>query len=143
MNHWRSKTIQFKIAHAEDFNRTRLDLDGPNINLYDLVQGYCADLATVGDAKPHRAGAVMALCTDCKSETHLAEDKQRELNEVNRSKNAKMKADKAGRAAKNHAYAHLTCHTCGKLGQISPNCPVREEGTNGSAAGNSRGYLQL
>ena len=50
-------------------------LDDPNINLYDhLVQGYCADLATVHveDSKPHSAGAI--ICTDYKSETHETED---------------------------------------------------------------------
>ena len=45
----KSKTVQFKIA--EDFNR--LNLDDPNTNLYDLVPGYCSDIATVGDSKPH------------------------------------------------------------------------------------------
>ena len=60
----KSKTVQFKIA--EDISR--LDLDDPNINLYDLVQGYCADLATMGDSSPHLVAAV--ICTDCKSEAH-------------------------------------------------------------------------
>lgn len=50
----KSKTIQFKIA--EDFNQ--LDMNDPNINLYDMVQGYCADLAAVGDLKPHRVSIV-------------------------------------------------------------------------------------
>jgi hypothetical protein len=45
----KSKTVQFKIA--EDFNK--MDVNSPEINLYDMVQGYCADLATVGDSKPH------------------------------------------------------------------------------------------
>ena len=60
----KSKTELFKIA--DDFNR--IDVDDSNINLYDLVQGYCADLATVGDSKPHAVGAV--ICTVCQSETH-------------------------------------------------------------------------
>ena len=64
----KSKTVQSKIV--EVFNR--LNLDDSHIDLYNLVQGYCADLAIVGDSKPHRVGAV--ICTDCKSETHMAED---------------------------------------------------------------------
>ena len=81
----KSKTVQFKIA--DDFNK--MDLDDPNINLYDLAQGYCADLATVGDSKPHSVGAV--ICTVCQSETHDSAEcptrKQlaRELNETNRA----------------------------------------------------------
>lgn len=122
----RSKTVQFKIA--EDFNR--LDLDDPNINLYDLVQNYCADLATVGDSKPHRVAAV--VCSDCHNEGHEAEDcpkrKQRETNEANRLKNLKLKADRATR--QNKAHANLTCHTCGKVGHISPNCPEKKKSVN-------------
>ena len=91
----KSKTVQFKIA--EDFNR--LNLDDPNINLYNLVQGYCADLASVGDSKPHSVGAV--ICTDCQSKTHETEDcpkrKQRELNVANCANNLKGKADKRAR----------------------------------------------
>ena len=62
----KSKTVQLKIA--DDF--TMIILDDPNINVYDLVQGYRADLATLGDStrKCHAVGAV--ICTVCQSETH-------------------------------------------------------------------------
>ena len=40
----KSKAVQFKIA--EDFNK--MDVNSPEVNLYDMVQGYCADLETVG-----------------------------------------------------------------------------------------------
>ena len=72
-----------------------MDLDDPNIDLYDLAQCYCAetaDLATVGDSKPHAVGAV--ICTVCQSETHDSAEcptrKQlaRELNEANRAKSS-------------------------------------------------------
>ena len=62
------QTVQFKIA--EGFNQ--LNFDDPNINLYNPVQGYCADLATVGDSRPHCVGAV--VCIDCKAKTHMAEE---------------------------------------------------------------------
>jgi hypothetical protein len=40
----KSKTIQYQIAH--DINTKDID---DNLNLYDLIQGYCAQIATVGD----------------------------------------------------------------------------------------------
>ena len=64
----KSRTVQFEIA--DDFNK--MDVDDPNINLYDLVQGYCADPATVGYSKPRAVGAV--ICTVCQSETHKSAD---------------------------------------------------------------------
>ena len=60
----KSKAVQFK--NAEDFNK--MDVNSPEINLYDMVQGYCADLATVGDSKPHVVGVV--TCTVCQSDVH-------------------------------------------------------------------------
>ena len=129
----KSKTVQFKIA--DDRNKT--DLDDPNINLYDLVQGYCADLATymtlyisVGDSKPHAVGAV--ICTVCQSEIHDSTEcptcKQlaRELNEANRAKklNQGVPGGKPRRA--NPSHAHLPCHSCGTLDHISPNCPEKK-----------------
>ena len=140
----RSKTVQFKIA--EDFNR--LDLDDPNINLYELVQGYFADLATVGDAKSH-VHCVGMVSADCKSEAHMADDcpkrKQLELNESNRARTAKMKADNAARASKNHAHLTMSCHACSKLGHISPNYPetkVVMAQQQGTPEGNSTSMTQ-
>jgi len=106
----RSKTTQFKIA--EDFNR--LDFDDPNINLYDLVQGYLADLAAIGDTKPHRVG----MCTACNSTKHETTDcpkgKQDNANDANSRKNRQKLNSKK--------HSHLTCHNCNKKGHISPNC---------------------
>ena len=82
----KSKAVQFKIA--DDFNK--MDVDHPDINLYDVVQGYCADIATVGDSKPHAVG--VAACTVCQSDAHESAEcptrKQlaRELNEAKRAK---------------------------------------------------------
>ena len=79
----KSKAVQFKIA--EDFNK--MDVNSPEVNLYDMVQGYCSDLATVGDSKPHMVGVV--TCTVCQSNAHESAEcpacKQlaRELNEAN------------------------------------------------------------
>ena len=96
----RSKTVQFKIA--EDFNRLDLDDENMYINLYDLVQSYCANLATVDDSKPHHVGAV--ICTDCHADHdgHMAEDcprrRERELNQTNRNKNAREKLERLNTA---------------------------------------------
>ena len=119
----KSKTVQFKIA--EDFNK--MDVGHPDINLYDMVQGYCADVATVGDSKPHSVGVV--VCTVCQSETHESAEyptrKQlaREPNEANRAKKISGGAPGGKPRRTNPSHAHLTCHSCQKLGHISPNCP--------------------
>ena len=61
----KSKTVRMQFKVADDLNKM---VDDPDINLYVLVQGYCADLATVGDSSPHTSGAI--ICTVCQSETH-------------------------------------------------------------------------
>ena len=122
----KSKTVQFKIA--DGFNK--MDVDDPDINLYDLVQGYCADLATVGDLKP-AVGVV--VCTVCQSEAHESAEcptrKQlaREISDANRAK--KLSGGAPGETARrtNPSHAHLTYHSFHKLGHISPNCPLRED----------------
>ena len=121
----KSKTAQFKIA--KDFNR--LDLDDPNINLYDLVQGCCADLATMGDSKPHSVGVV--VCTVCQSKTHESaecptrQQLARDFDEANRAKKISGGAPGGKPRRTNPSHAHLTCHSCHKLGHISPNCPEK------------------
>ena len=117
-----------------------MDVVHPDINLYDMVQGYCADLATVGDSKPHAAGVV--VCTVCQSEAHesaeCATRKQlaRELNEANRAKKISGGAPGGRPCRTNPSHAHLTCHSCHKLGHISPrpNCPEEAPALLASAA---------
>ena len=92
-----------------------------------MVQGYCADLATVGDSTPHVVGVV--TCTVCQSDAHESAEcparKQlaRELNEANRAKKLSGGVPGARPRKLNPSHAHLTCHSCQKLGHISPNCP--------------------
>ncbi len=113
----KSRTIQHKIAM--DFN----DIPPSEINFYDLVQGYMAELSSVGEGKPHRVG--MAHCSDCGSDGHELEDcpkrKAREIIQKNKAKNDRIKAERLKRSAK--AHEKLTCHNCGELGHIKPNCP--------------------
>ena len=40
----KNKSIQYKIA--SDINSTIVD---DSLNIYDMIQGYCADTAAVGD----------------------------------------------------------------------------------------------
>ena len=65
----KSKTVQFKIA--QDFNK--MDVGHPEINLYDMVQGYCADLATVGDSTPHSVGVVACGAEPVKNQNLLGD----------------------------------------------------------------------
>ena len=123
----KSKSVQFKIA--DDFNKMDVDHDDPDINLYDLVQGYCADLATVGDSKSHAVGVV--VCSVCQSGAYESAEcptrKQlaREINEANRAK--KLSGGAPGRKPRktNPSHAHLTCHPCHEFSHIPPNCPEK------------------
>ena len=102
----KSKTGQLKIA--DDFNK--MDVDRPDINLYAMVQGYCADLATVGDSKPHDVG--VAVCTVCQSEAHESAEcptrKQlaRGLNKANRAKKISGGAPSGKPHRTNPSHAH-------------------------------------
>ena len=108
-----------------------MDVGHPDINLYDMVQGYCADLDTVGDSNPHSVGVV--VCTVCQCETHESAEcptrnqLARELNEANRAKKISGGAPGGKPRRTNPSHAHLTCHSCHKLGHnvISPNCPEK------------------
>ena len=104
----KSKTIQFKIA--EDFNK--MDLD-ENINLYDMVQTYCADLTAVGDGK---SNPVNVVCSNCSSTTHTAADCPR-LKKTEEDAAAKVANDAAKLAKKNHI-----CEHCGKKGHRKKDC---------------------
>ena len=72
-----------------------MDVGDPSINLYDLGQGCCSDVATMGDSKPHSVAVV--VCADCQSVTHEAADcpqrKQQEMDMANRAKHLQCKAD--------------------------------------------------
>ena len=85
-----------------------------------MVQGYCADLATVGDSKPHVVGVV--TCTVCQSDAHESAEcparKQlaRELNEANRAKKLSggvpgARTNRKPSSLPIPSHANLTCHT--------------------------------
>ena len=103
----KSKTIQYKIA--EDFNNIE---EGQAVNLYDIVQKYCSELAAVGD------GSVTSvnICTECNSPHHEVEDcpkrKQQQRDAENRDKHRKAIRKKKDKI----------CDFCGKEGHIKKYC---------------------
>ena len=49
----------------------------------------------------------------------------RELNKANRAKKLSVGAPAGKPCRTNASHAHLACHSCHKLGHISPNCPEK------------------
>ena len=89
-----------------------MDIGNPDFNMYDMVQGYCAELAAVDGGKSH---TVNLVCSNCKSEHHPVEDclkmKQTQANEANRLKNAKFN----GKEQMQQKMQIIKCH-CGEVG---------------------------
>ena len=67
----RSKTIQFRIA--DDINNTS---DTSTLNIFDMIQSYCADIAAVGDgkSKPTKQVSEVPKCSHCGKKGHEAKD---------------------------------------------------------------------
>ena len=63
----KSKTIQYKIA--DDINNKVVD---ENLNVFDLIQSYCSDMASMGDNKLNVVKNVK--CTLCKKTGHEKKD---------------------------------------------------------------------
>ena len=110
------KTIQYRIA--EDINQRVID---DNTNIYDMVQKYAVEIASVGDSKTNvnmasdegsaaentKDNTSGATCTYCGKKNHTAAQcykKKRESGDETR-----------------------TCHTCGVKGHISPQCPQKSK----------------
>lgn len=60
------KQIQYDIA--KDINTQDI---GDHTNVFDMIQGYCADIASVGDSKATSAHAVGEACTYCGKPGHI------------------------------------------------------------------------
>ena len=116
----KSKPVQFKIA--EDFNAIDEGQE-EQVNLYDLVQKYCSELAAVGDGI-----APVNICTECQSPAHKIEDcpthKLKLRNAENRKKhNAFIRGKRPPRPPDPEWEKTVNCHNCGEKGHIRPNCP--------------------
>ena len=97
----KSKTTQHKIA--ADINSRELD----HLNFFDLIHGYCSDLASVGDMKQSvnslfeesLAAAVDTVCGFCHAPGHKEAD-------CRRKKNKDKKCDYCGKQYHTEAQCH-------------------------------------
>ena len=106
----KSKTIQYRIA--ADFNEKTIDA---SLNVYDLVQKYCSELASVGDGS--QKPVHMIECHHCKGphkKTDCPDLKKK-------GKIAKKKKENEGKKKT------VTCCHCGEKGHIKPKCPKLHE----------------
>lgn len=114
----KSKTVQFKIA--EDINSKVVN---DKLNIFDMIQGYCADIASVGDGQPHMAKTATEsdeLCPYCKRGKHKESDcfkKQRD--EAGAKANAHGNGNKNRNANSSKKY---NCSKCGKKGHKARDC---------------------
>ena len=121
----KSKTIQFKIA--SDFNQ--MNIDDPKINMYDMVQSYCSELASVGDGK---SGVNMTeeICAYCKKPGHAVSDcpKKKKADEK-KAQQKKNETDQAEKETKG-----IICHHCREPGHKRPDCPKLKAEKEAAAA---------
>ena len=110
----KSKSIQFKIA--EDLNKHSID---ESLNMYDLIQTYCADLASVGDGNSAKVNAVEIACHDCGKKGH----KRPDCPDLKKQKGGKGAAKKGGKGNGKQKGKEIACHGCGKKGVKRPDCP--------------------
>ena len=111
------KTIQYRIAN--DINNKGIDDD---FNIFDLVQQYATEIASVGDLKTF-VGATIGPCTFCGHGGHT-EDQCCKRNAV------QGKGDRGGRSGGyggKGVNSSKICHRCHQKGHISRSrdCPKR------------------
>ena len=101
-------TIQYRIA--EDINQRIID---DNTNIYDMVQKYAVEIASVGASKTNvnmareeNSDTSGMECTYCHKKNHS-------VDKCYKRKKAEGKPEVETR----------TCHECGQKGHIRPDCP--------------------
>ena len=116
----KSKTIQFKIA--EDFNK--MDLDDPDINLYDMVQQYCSELAAVDSPEPHRVMQVAEdKCGFCSRKGHNIQNCKKLTKKTRKEVKKQMKQGKRP----------IVCFGCGEVGHVKTECPKEQDSSSSSS----------
>ena len=78
----KTKSIQYKIA--SDINSQVVD---DSLNVYDLIQGYCADIAAVGDGRQSGVNALQQDsstpgCGYCKVRGHKEDECRRKKSDA-------------------------------------------------------------
>ena len=119
------KHVQYRIA--EDMNNMEID---DNTNIFDMLQGYASLIASVGDSKAavaYAAGDEQAdgtdngRCTFCNIYGHNEKDCRKKQ----RSQRGGGGGKGGGKGKGDHTKKD--CHTCGELGHISRNCPMKAQ----------------
>jgi hypothetical protein len=106
----KSKTIQFKIA--EDLRNHKID---DTLNIYDLIQKYCSEIASVGDGNPARVNSIdenktEIICHHCGQAGHKRPQCPARIKEM-----------------KNEQAKEIICHHCKQPGHKRPSCPLRSQ----------------
>lgn len=110
----KSKAIQFKIA--DDFNNKVID---ESLNVFDLVQKYCADLASVGDGLSKKVNYGGVICYHCNKPGHTKPNcPDRDKPAHPDAKHSKPKDGKGNRNTR-----PKVCNHCKKSGHSKDSCP--------------------
>jgi hypothetical protein len=121
----KNKSIQYKIA--ADINSTIVD---DSLNIYDMIQGYCADIAAVGDGKQSTVNSVndsaQPGCGYCKIRGHKEEHcRKKKFAEQNSSSDGPSSAGTSSRFSGK-------CNYCNKPGHKESDCRNKTKDTNES-----------
>ena len=125
----KSKTIQFKIE--EDFNK--MDLGNPQINLYDLVQKYCSELAAVGNGEQIVVRAVSTdkgfdKCLGCGKKGHTVRECRKLHKKTRKAIEKKLKKGEQV----------VVCYECRELGHYKADCPkLKKQASTTSSSSDS------
>ena len=110
----KSKAIQFKIA--DDFNNKVID---ESLNVFDLVQKYCADLASVGDGLSKKVNAAGVICYHCNKPGHT----KPECLDRDKPAHPDAKHSSKGDTGDRQRSRSKVCNHCKKPGHSRDSCP--------------------